>query len=205
MRHFYLGLRTARRDKVVTIVGKHCESGDKLIIDAHIPEETKIGDVLATPVTGAYGYTMASNYNRVTKPAVVMVKDGQARLILRRETFADLLIARSDVVARRRATGRRPEGAPPRIRPTPGLTQLHVVHPLTALSPGRKSGPRSASPRYASSWIPASAGRQNYCTRRKSEPRSASPAIGKLLDPGVRREDGTDVTPTKVGARSLTR
>ena len=56
-----------------------------------MPADIAVGDVLATPVTGAYGYTMASNYNRVPRPAVVMVADGNTRLVVRRETFADLL------------------------------------------------------------------------------------------------------------------
>ncbi len=83
---------TAARDRVVTIVGKHCESGDILVRDAHVPADLAVGDVLATPVTGAYGYSMASNYNKVARPAVVFVADGRARLVVRRETLDDLLI-----------------------------------------------------------------------------------------------------------------
>lgn len=79
------------REQRVTIVGKHCESGDLLIRDAVIPVGTEVGDILATPVTGAYGYTMASNYNKVPRPPVVFVKDGIAQLVVRRETFDDLL------------------------------------------------------------------------------------------------------------------
>jgi diaminopimelate decarboxylase len=71
-------------------VGKHCESGDVLIDEAWLPDETGVGSVVATPVTGAYGYSMASNYNRIPRPAVVFVGDGQAREVLRRETFEDL-------------------------------------------------------------------------------------------------------------------
>lgn len=81
------------RDKAtsrVTVAGKHCESGDILIEDAKIPEP-KVGDILCTPATGAYGYVMANNYNKQPRPAVVMVKDGKARLIVRRETYEDLL------------------------------------------------------------------------------------------------------------------
>lgn len=74
----------------VTIAGKHCESGDILIEDARI-SEPEIGDILCTPATGAYGYVMANNYNKQPRPAVVMVKDGQARVIVRRETYEDLL------------------------------------------------------------------------------------------------------------------
>lgn len=80
----------AERTQAVRLVGKHCESGDVLIDEAWLPAATKRGDVIATPVTGAYGYAMASNYNRVPRPAVVFVADGQARLVLRRETFDDL-------------------------------------------------------------------------------------------------------------------
>lgn len=76
--------------KTVTVAGKHCESGDVLIKDACLPNP-EIGDILCTPATGAYGYVMANNYNKQTRPAVVLVKDGQASLIIRRETYEDLL------------------------------------------------------------------------------------------------------------------
>jgi len=78
------------RPQEVRLVGKHCESGDVLIDEAYLPLETKPGSLVATPVTGAYGYSMASNYNRVPRPAVVFVHDGVAREVLRRETFDDL-------------------------------------------------------------------------------------------------------------------
>jgi diaminopimelate decarboxylase len=81
----------ADRARIVTIVGKHCESGDLLIRDAQVPEDLVVGDILATPVTGAYGYSLSSNYNKVTRPAVVFVADGEARLVVRRETHDDLL------------------------------------------------------------------------------------------------------------------
>jgi diaminopimelate decarboxylase len=80
----------APRPQRVRLVGKHCESGDVLIDEAFLPAETGAGSTIATPVTGAYGYSMASNYNRVPRPAVVFVLDGQAREVLRRETFDDL-------------------------------------------------------------------------------------------------------------------
>lgn len=80
----------AERDMQVRVVGKHCESGDVLVRDGALPSNTEIGDYVATPVTGAYGYALASNYNRVLKPAVIFVKDGQARLVLRRETLQEL-------------------------------------------------------------------------------------------------------------------
>jgi diaminopimelate decarboxylase len=73
------------------LVGKHCESGDVLLFDAKLPGDAKVGDLLATPVTGAYGRSMGSNYNAITRPPVVFVRDGDARLVIRRETFDDLL------------------------------------------------------------------------------------------------------------------
>lgn len=79
------------RDRTVTVVGKHCETGDVIVRDAQVPADLAIGDVLATPVTGAYGLSMGSNYNRVPRPAVVFVADGNARLVVRRETLDDLL------------------------------------------------------------------------------------------------------------------
>jgi len=81
----------AERARTITLVGKHCESGDLLIRDAQVPEDLVVGDILVTPVTGAYGYSLSSNYNKVTRPAVVFVADGEARLVLRRESLDDLL------------------------------------------------------------------------------------------------------------------
>ncbi len=80
----------AERPQQVRLVGKHCESGDVLIDGAYLPEATGVNSLIATPVTGAYGYSMASNYNRVPRPAVVFVRDGGAQEVLRRETFDDL-------------------------------------------------------------------------------------------------------------------
>ncbi|MCP4963837.1 MAG: diaminopimelate decarboxylase [bacterium] len=85
------------RTKPVRIVGKHCESGDVIVSEAMIPADTTVGDILCTPVTGAYGHSMGSNYNMVLRPPVVFVCDGEARLVIRRETFADL--TNRDVVA----------------------------------------------------------------------------------------------------------
>jgi diaminopimelate decarboxylase len=82
----------ADRAHRVRIVGKHCESGDVLVREAHVPNDLVVGDVLATPVTGAYGHSMGSNYNKVLRPAVVFVSSGNARLVVRRETLEDLLI-----------------------------------------------------------------------------------------------------------------
>jgi diaminopimelate decarboxylase len=81
----------APRARVVTVVGKHCESGDVIVRDANVPDDVEVGDVLATPVTGAYGHSMASNYNKVPRPPVAFVKDGRWRLVVRRETYGDLL------------------------------------------------------------------------------------------------------------------
>jgi len=80
----------AERPQNVRLVGKHCESGDVLIDEAWLPASTGVRSIVATPVTGAYGYSMASNYNRVPRPAVLFVRDGVAREVLRRETFDDM-------------------------------------------------------------------------------------------------------------------
>lgn len=82
---------TAPRTANARIVGKHCESGDILVLDAPVPADVKVGDLLAIPVTGAYGYTMSSNYNKVPRPAIVFVSKGVTRLVTRRETFDDLV------------------------------------------------------------------------------------------------------------------
>jgi len=74
-----------------TIVGKHCEQGDVLVADARLPAGVRPGDLLATPSTGAYGYSMASNYNKVARPAVVFVHDGKPRVVVRRENADDLV------------------------------------------------------------------------------------------------------------------
>lgn len=73
------------------VVGKHCESGDIIVRDCALPSDVVPGDLLITPATGAYGRSMASNYNHLPRPPVIAVRDGKARLILRRETHADLL------------------------------------------------------------------------------------------------------------------
>jgi diaminopimelate decarboxylase len=81
----------AVRPKEVRIVGKHCESGDVIVADAMVPDDLAVGDVLATPVTGAYGHSMGSNYNMIRRPPVVFVRDGKARLVVRRETYEELV------------------------------------------------------------------------------------------------------------------
>ncbi|NCV82068.1 MAG: diaminopimelate decarboxylase [Actinobacteria bacterium] len=87
-----LANRTSSAPKVSSrIVGKHCETGDILIREIDLENDIVPGDLLATPATGAYGRSMATNYNHVPRPPVIAVKDGKARVILRRETEADLL------------------------------------------------------------------------------------------------------------------
>jgi diaminopimelate decarboxylase len=81
----------ASRPLAARLVGKHCESGDVIVDDARLPSDLAVGDLVATPVTGAYGYSMASNYNRVLRPPVVFVSGGTWRVVVRRETVADLL------------------------------------------------------------------------------------------------------------------
>jgi diaminopimelate decarboxylase len=80
----------ADRNREIRLVGKHCESGDVLARVGRVPESLTVGDLLATPVTGAYGHSMGSNYNMVRRPAVVFVRDGEARLVVRRERYQDL-------------------------------------------------------------------------------------------------------------------
>jgi diaminopimelate decarboxylase len=76
-------------DSTVTIAGMHCESGDIIVRDAQLAAPA-VGDVLVTPATGAYGYAMASNYNGVPRPPVLFCRDGEARVVVRRETYEDL-------------------------------------------------------------------------------------------------------------------
>ena len=79
------------RKQKITLVGKHCESGDVLVKEGDIQDDLVVGDLLVTPVTGAYGHSMGSNYNKVLRPAVVFVQGGKSRLVLRREELSDLL------------------------------------------------------------------------------------------------------------------
>ncbi|MDQ6928741.1 MAG: diaminopimelate decarboxylase [Actinomycetota bacterium] len=81
----------AERAMAARVVGQHCESGDVLVRDARLPADVAVGDLLCTPVTGAYGHSMASNYNKVPRAEVVFVKDGEATVVVRRETPDDLL------------------------------------------------------------------------------------------------------------------
>ena len=73
------------------LVGKHCETGDIIINEISLPADIAPGDLIATPATGAYGRSMASNYNHVPRPPVIAVNNGKARIIVRRENEADLL------------------------------------------------------------------------------------------------------------------
>jgi diaminopimelate decarboxylase len=90
----YTALSAARADEpldqTVSVAGMHCESGDVLIDDVRLPSPRR-GDLLAVPATGAYTLAMSSNYNGVGRPAAVLVRDGEARVIRRRESVDDLL------------------------------------------------------------------------------------------------------------------
>ncbi len=87
---------------LVRVAGKHCESGDIVVRADYLPGDVAPQDLLAVPATGAYCFSLASNYNYLTRPAVVAVRDGRARLLVRRETEDDLL---------RRDLGAQPQGA----------------------------------------------------------------------------------------------
>jgi diaminopimelate decarboxylase len=85
-----LAARIAASDgDIVTVVGRHCESGDVLVDGVRLPDP-KVGDLLAVPATGAYCFTMSNNYNGARRAPVVFVRDGSARLVVRRETWAEL-------------------------------------------------------------------------------------------------------------------
>jgi diaminopimelate decarboxylase len=77
-------------ETMATIAGMHCESGDVLVRDTELATP-RVGDVLVTPATGAYGHAMANNYNGVPRPPVIFCRDGEARVVVRRETWDDLL------------------------------------------------------------------------------------------------------------------
>jgi diaminopimelate decarboxylase len=80
----------APRRERCNLAGKHCESGDVIVRDVSLPDPSP-GDVVATPVTGAYGYSLANNYNGVPRPPVIFCREGSARVVVRRETYADLV------------------------------------------------------------------------------------------------------------------
>jgi len=81
----------AGRTQPMTVVGRHCESGDEIARDVALPTDVHPGDLIAVACTGAYHHSMASNYNMVGRPPIVAVKDGYTRELVRRETTADLL------------------------------------------------------------------------------------------------------------------
>ena len=85
----------APKTEKITIAGKCCESGDLLAKDIMMPE-VKEGDILAVLATGAYNYSMSSNYNRIPRPPVILVKDGKARVIVKSEDYDDII--RNDVL-----------------------------------------------------------------------------------------------------------
>ncbi|MFC0041582.1 diaminopimelate decarboxylase [Actinomadura rayongensis] len=90
----YTALLTGRpstAERPVTVVGRHCEAGDVVARDVPLPADLRPGDLLAVPCTGAYHHAMASNYNMTRRPPVVAVRDGAARVLIRRETEDDLL------------------------------------------------------------------------------------------------------------------
>ena len=78
------------RTEIVTLCGKHCESGDAVVLDGSL-QTPEIGDTVCVFGTGAYCYTMSSSYNGQPRPGIVFVKDGKARVVTRRETYADLM------------------------------------------------------------------------------------------------------------------
>jgi diaminopimelate decarboxylase len=82
-------LADAGSDEPCRIAGKHCESGDVIVREARLADPAP-GDVIATPVTGAYGYSLANNYNGVPRAPVIFCRDGEARVVVRRETYEDL-------------------------------------------------------------------------------------------------------------------
>jgi diaminopimelate decarboxylase len=82
---------SAAEEGPVKLVGKHCESGDLLAVDLPLPTDVAAGDLVAMATTGAYTESMASNYNRLPRPAAVLVEDGAARLIIRREELDEVL------------------------------------------------------------------------------------------------------------------
>lgn len=102
-------------EETVSIAGKCCESGDMLIWDVELPCINS-GDLLAVASTGAYNYSMASNYNRIRRPAVVFVNNGEAELVVRRETYED--IVRNDVVPQRLIR----DQASPAVQPNAKIT-----------------------------------------------------------------------------------
>ncbi len=86
-----VGRSSAAETVLARVVGKHCESGDIVVHEVQLPADVRAGDLLAVAATGAYGRSMASNYNMLPRPPVVAVADGASRVLVRRETEDDLL------------------------------------------------------------------------------------------------------------------
>jgi diaminopimelate decarboxylase len=105
------GRRSGADAALVRIAGKHCESGDIVVHDDYLPSDVAPGDLLAVPATGAYCWSLASNYNYLGRPPVVAVRDGQARVLVRGETEQDLL-SRDAGIAQQDATAVRPQAHP---------------------------------------------------------------------------------------------
>jgi diaminopimelate decarboxylase len=92
-----LASRVSEAEPVLSrVVGRHCESGDVVVRDCWLPGDLAPGDLLAVAATGAYCRAMASNYNQVTRPPVVAVREGGSEVVLRRETLEDLLALDTD-------------------------------------------------------------------------------------------------------------
>ncbi|MCQ2751750.1 MAG: hypothetical protein MJ189_01430 [Coriobacteriales bacterium] len=87
---FVVNRATQPRDTICDVVGKHCESGDVIVKNSPL-QQTKMGEIICVLGTGAYCNEMASNYNKQVRPGIVMVKDGKMRVIVRRESYGDLL------------------------------------------------------------------------------------------------------------------
>lgn len=92
---------------LIRVAGKHCESGDLVVLADYVPGDVRVGDALAVPATGAYCHSLSSTYNYVPRPAIVGVRDGQARVIIRRETIDDLLSRDAGIGADQQTTGRK--------------------------------------------------------------------------------------------------
>ncbi|MCO5322969.1 MAG: diaminopimelate decarboxylase, partial [Nocardioidaceae bacterium] len=82
---------SSEKPMVTRVVGKHCESGDIVVMDEYVPSDVRPGDLIAVPGTGAYCRSMASNYNHALRPPVIAVKEGSSQIVVRRETLDDLL------------------------------------------------------------------------------------------------------------------
>jgi diaminopimelate decarboxylase len=83
--------RSQGTPRLARVVGRHCESGDIIVMDEYLPDDIRAGDLIAVPGTGAYCRSMASQYNHTPRPPVIAVRDGVARVVVRRETVDDLL------------------------------------------------------------------------------------------------------------------